>query len=103
MRKTRKYNASVTARVKKTAELTGYTEDYVNRVLGCERNNETILKVYMELEEKEEAVFKELMHQQVNKLVPIPRPHPLKGRKEAKADKKQIESTQKRTEKAENH
>ena len=102
MRKARKYNAAVTARVKKTAELTGYSEDYVNRVLGCERNNERILEVYMELEEKEEEVFKNLMHQQVNKLVPFP-PSPKGGqRKAANSDKKQGESTPKRTEKAEN-
>lgn len=95
MRKARKYNAAVTARVKKTAELTGYSEDYVNRVLGCERNNERILEVYMELEEKEEEVFKNLMHQQVNKLVPIPTI-------KRKTDKKQRESTQKRTKIVEN-
>ena len=95
MRKTRKYDVTVTARVKKTAELTGFTEDYVNRVLGCDRTNEEIMEVYMELEEREEELFKTMMHQQVNKLVPIPTI-------KRKTDKNHGESARKRTENAEN-
>ena len=95
MRKTRKYDVTVTARVKKTAELTGFTEDYVNRVLGCDRTNEEIMEVYMELEEREEELFKTMMHQQVNKLVPIPII-------KRNTDKKHGESARKRTENAEN-
>jgi hypothetical protein len=102
MGKRNKIDAIMVARAKKTAELTGYSYRYIRYVIECERNSDKVMQVYMTLQEEEEEVFKRLMTQQINKMVPIPRPYPLKGRKEAKADKKQGESTQKRTEKAEN-
>ena len=61
------------ARVKKTAELTGFSTRYIRYVLDCERNSDRVMEVYMTLELEEEEVFKRLMHQQINERVPIPK------------------------------
>ncbi len=95
MGKRNKIDPIMVARAKKTAKLTGFSYRYVRYVLDCDRNSDEVMRVYMELEEKEEEVFKNLMTQQVNKLVPIPIV-------KRKVVKKQGESTPKRTEKAEN-
>ena len=102
MGKRNKIDPIMVARAKKTAQLTGYSYRYVRYVLDCDRNSDKVMQVYMTLQEEEEEVFKRLMTQQVNKLVPFP-PSPKGGqRKAANSDKKQGESTPKRTEKAEN-
>ena len=95
MSKIVKRDPIVAARLKKTVQKTGKTKDFVYKVLRCDRNSELVMQVYMTLQEEEEEVFKRLMHQQVNKLVPIPTI-------KRKVAKKHGESSRKQTKKSEN-
>lgn len=54
------------ARIKRTAEIVGVSTRYVRMVLDCERENEDVLAVFMELSEQEN-----LMIESVKKLVPF--------------------------------
>ena len=71
MRNTRRRDAQFAARVKKIAKKGGVSERYVYMVLAMERTNEQILSDFMRLQEEEEQVFKNLMLEQVNQLVPL--------------------------------
>lgn len=54
------------ARIKRTAEIVGVSERYVQLVLNAERQNEEVLLVFMELDEGENKLV-----QEVKKLVPL--------------------------------
>jgi len=52
-----KRSAKLAARVQKTAELTGYTADYVYKVLNAVRENEDVMTTYMFLYEGENKLM----------------------------------------------
>lgn len=54
------------ARIKRTAEIVGVSERYVQLVLNGDRQNDDVLLVYMEMAEGENKLI-----QEVKKLVPL--------------------------------
>lgn len=58
MDKKRKRSAKMAARVQNTAELTGFSTDYVYAVISGERDNEEIMITYMFLYEEENKLLK---------------------------------------------
>lgn len=66
MDKKRKRDVEHAALVKKTADITGYSTNYVGKVLRMDRENSDVLAVYMELKEGDNA-----LKQAVRKLVPF--------------------------------
>ena len=54
------------ATVKDTAEITGLSPSEVQKVLRAERNNDTVVAVFMELTERQN-----LLLQEVKRLVPF--------------------------------
>lgn len=63
----RKHDNARRARIKRTAEITGYSESMVEKVLADKRTNDNVFAVYMELLEGENALV-----EAVKKLVPFP-------------------------------
>ena len=66
MEKTQRRDTIRAARVKRTAEIVGVSERYVNMVLEGERENEEVMIAFMELKEGEN-----LLVESVKKLVPF--------------------------------
>ena len=66
MEKVNSRDAIRAARVKRTAEICGVSERLVNYVLDCERENEEVIAVFMELSEREN-----LMVKAVKELIPF--------------------------------
>jgi len=58
MEKKRKRSAKLAARVQNTAELTGFTKDYVYAVISGDRENEEVMTTYMFLYEEENKLLK---------------------------------------------
>ena len=71
MRKTSERDSIKASRVKKTSILTGVSIRQIYRVIEGSQKNEKVLKVYMELQEKEEKVFDNLLIKAVKKAVPF--------------------------------
>ncbi|RXK57692.1 hypothetical protein ESA94_19390 [Lacibacter luteus] len=61
-----KRDSEIATRVKKIAELTGFSRRYVYMVINSDRHNEDVMSLYMQLQEKENALLLE-----VKKLVPF--------------------------------
>lgn len=66
MKETRKRNAEMAFRVKRTAELTGLSPESIYRILRGDRNNDEVWLTYMELRERDNKLMEE-----VKKLVPL--------------------------------
>ena len=66
MRKPTNNRTNRAANVKDTAELVGVSTSLVQKVLRGERENETVLTVFMELSER-----KNLLLDEVKKLIPF--------------------------------
>ena len=66
MGKNRKRDIIRAARITKTADLVGVSKRAVQLVLNGDRNNETVMTVFMELQEGENKLL-----QEVKKLVPF--------------------------------
>jgi hypothetical protein len=77
--KATKRNAIRASRVKKTAELTGFSESYVRKILNTQRENEKVLEVYMSIVEGENALL-----DAVRKAVPFPSKEDIKRAKSTK-------------------
>lgn len=60
MENKRKRSAKLAARVQNTAELTGFTKDYVYAVINGDRENEEIMTTYMFLYEEENKLMKNI-------------------------------------------
>lgn len=75
MEKTKKRDAEIAARVKRTAEITGVTERSVRRVLSGDQVNEEVLATYMDLKELEDQAYETAKENHllaaVNKLIPF--------------------------------
>ena len=57
MEKPKKRDTVKAARIKKTAELTGVSDRSVRRVINGDQDNPTVMQVYLELEEGENALL----------------------------------------------
>lgn len=64
-------DAQFAARVKKIAKKRGVSTDYIYKVMRTDRNSENILSDFMRLQEEEEEVFRNMMLEQVNQLIPL--------------------------------
>lgn len=61
-----KRDSEIATRVKKVAELTGFSRRYVYMVINADRYNEDVMNMYMQLQEGENALL-----MAVKKLVPF--------------------------------
>lgn len=69
-----KRKSEISARIKRTAELTGVSVRSVRRVIIGDQVNENVLQTYMDLEEMEEVmmrVYKNKLVKAVEELIPL--------------------------------
>jgi len=68
-------SAKIAARIKRTAEITGFSIRSVQRVINGDQNNESVLEVYMqitELDEQADDILKKTsLVKAAEKLVPL--------------------------------
>ena len=58
MKKNAKRSAKLAARVQKTAEITGFTTDYIYLVIKGDRKNNDVMQTYMFLHEGENKLLR---------------------------------------------